>query len=277
MTRERWIGAVLMSVALLSTSYAHAHFKLLKPSSWLNEDELGGPQKGSPCGPGNAMPFVGDDMNPSPLSKAVTTFHAGETVTVELKETVYHPGYFRVSFAPKKAADATTADFPNPALTDPQACIYDKSAVKSAPHDNVLADGMFMVDSQNGTGRSLMQDVKLPNEPCEECSLQVVQVMEMHGGSSCYYFHCADIKIVAAEGGSAGSTPSETAGSMSAGTGATTPAKPTTPTKPNATNTSDSGCSIARLGARESAKAAWCLVGVAAVLLRRRRAHRSLK
>ncbi|HKP56527.1 MAG TPA: hypothetical protein VJV78_07405 [Polyangiales bacterium] len=55
---------------------ASAHFKLLKPTSWLKEDATGGPQKGSPCGPGNSG-FLGDDVQPVPTSGMVTEFHAG--------------------------------------------------------------------------------------------------------------------------------------------------------------------------------------------------------
>ena len=38
---------ILASVAANS---AQAHFKLLKPTSWVNEDDLGEPQKSPPCG-----------------------------------------------------------------------------------------------------------------------------------------------------------------------------------------------------------------------------------
>jgi hypothetical protein len=201
MNKPRWAGLALASFSLLCATPAFAHFRLVQPPSWLNEDSLGGPQKGSPCGPGNTLLILGDDVQPVPWSNAATTFSAGQTVVFQLEETVYHPGYFRVSLAHKKAAQATTADFPNPPLTDPVDCHYDTKAVATGAHDNVLADGLFMAEGQDGTGRSLMSAVKLPDEPCEECSLQVVQVMEGHPGSSCFYFHCADIKIVAAPSG----------------------------------------------------------------------------
>jgi hypothetical protein len=198
MRKERWVGLALAGFSLLCAARAEAHFRLVQPPSWLNEDSLGGPQKGSPCGPGNTMLILGDDVQPVPASNAVTTFSAGQTIVFQLDETVYHPGYFRVSLAHTKAASATTADFPNPPLTDTVNCHYDTQAVRTGAHDNVLADGLFMAEGQEGTNRSLMSSVTLPNEPCEACSLQVVQVMEGHPGSSCFYFHCADIKIVAA-------------------------------------------------------------------------------
>jgi Lytic polysaccharide mono-oxygenase, cellulose-degrading len=254
MNREQRIAGALMCLMVLCTTHAHAHFKLLKPTSWLTEDELGGPQKGSPCGSGNTRPFIGDDVQPIPASDAVTTFHAGETITVELQETVYHPGYFRISVAPTSAADATSADFPDPPLTDPVDCHYDHAAVQTHPHEDVLADGIFMAAEQNGTNRSLRQEVKLPSEPCESCTLQVVQVMEGHPASSCFYFHCADIKILPASGSAGSGTAGGTAGTS--GTGG---------------KTDSGGCSVARAGARSSTAAAWCLLGLASVFYRRRR------
>jgi hypothetical protein len=258
MNHTQWIGGAL-GVLLLSTT-AHAHFKVLQPASWLKEDSLGGPQKGSPCGPGNTRPFLGDDVQPVPVSDEVTTFHAGETISVQLQETVYHPGYFRIAFAKTRAADATTTDFPNPPLSDPDNCLFDKAAVKTGAHDNVLADGLFMVEEQSAPGRSLMQDVKLPNEPCEDCTLQIVQVMEAHPAQSCFYFHCADIAILPAEGASGSSLAAAADGGASA-----TPVKAAT---------DDGGCAVANAGARSSSAAAWwAMLGMATALYRR--AHRS--
>ena len=61
MTRVRWFGGVAAGALLLSAAPSEAHIKLLKPTSWLTEDDLGGPQKGSPCGPGNTKLFLGDE------------------------------------------------------------------------------------------------------------------------------------------------------------------------------------------------------------------------
>ncbi|MEY4511171.1 MAG: hypothetical protein RLZZ450_3293 [Pseudomonadota bacterium] len=197
MSKQHWAGLALASVSLFSTARVEAHFRLEQPPSWLHEDEVGGPQKGSPCGPGNRMLILGDDVQPVPTSGAVTSFSPGQTVTLELEETVYHPGYFRVSLARTTAARATTMDFPNPPLTDPVDCHFDAKAVATGAHGNVLADGLFMIEGQEGTNRSLKPSVTLPDEPCADCTLQIVQVMEGHPGSSCFYYHCADIKIVA--------------------------------------------------------------------------------
>jgi hypothetical protein len=247
-----WITGSVLGLFVLCSSQAHAHFKLLKPASWLNEDDLGAPQKGSPCGPGNTRPFIGDDKQPIPSSGARTTFHAGETITVEWQETIYHPGYFRISIADTSAAQATTDDFPDPALTDAMNCHYDRAAVMTTPHDDVLADGLFMADAVSGENRSLMQRVKLPDEPCENCTLQVVQVMEGHPASSCFYFHCAEIEILPHDGAGAAGTSGPT-------------------TTPPASSDDGGGCSIAHAGVRSSAGAFWFLLGVAWALWARTR------
>lgn len=241
-----FIGA-LASLALLYAAHAHAHFKLMIPLSWLNEDAQGGPQKGSPCGPGNSRPFIGDDVQPIPVSTAVNTYHAGETVTVKWQETVYHPGYFRISIAKTTAANATNDDFPDPPLTDTENCHYDESAVQTTPHGNVLADGLYMASDVTGTNRSLSQDVKLPDEPCEHCTLQVVQVMKDHPAASCFYFHCADLKIVAADTGGAGKGGGGTGSKNDSG-----------------------GCAVARAGSQHAANFGWCLLACAWIYKRRR-------
>jgi hypothetical protein len=184
---------------------ASAHFKLLKPASWLKEDSSGGPQKGSPCGPGNSG-FLGDDVQPVPTSGMLTEFHAGEMVEIELDETVPHPGYFRVALAKDRS------EFTIPAVDNPMSCALDLDKVPTGAHDNILADGLWKEASQP-SARHLTTMVKLPDQPCDKCTIQVVQVMKDHGLNSCYYYHCADIKILPA-GASTG-----TAGSSAAGSG----------------------------------------------------------
>ena len=101
---EKVVGSLLIA-GLLAASPVHAHFKLLKPASWLNEGDDGSPQKGGPCGPGGY-----DNANPIPATgKPPTSFHAGDTIDIEAQETVHHPGYFRVSLAETTAADAAMA------------------------------------------------------------------------------------------------------------------------------------------------------------------------
>jgi hypothetical protein len=251
------IAVTLLSLtSLLGASSAHAHFKLLKPASWLTEDELGAPQKGSPCGPGDARPFIGDDVQPVPASDAVTSFRAGETITVQWEETVYHPGYYRIALARTSPAAATSTHFADPPLIDPVECTYDEAAVRTGAHDDVLADGLFKADEQFSENRTLTHEVTLPDEPCDECTLQIVQVMKKHGASSCFYFHCAAIEILPADEGSPDrDAAAATGGRASAGAGGKDASGP-------ATDADDGGCSVVAPGTRGSSAAAWCLLAI---------------
>ena len=88
------IAAVLLCTGAVS-SPASAHFKLLKPVSWLVEDDTGNPQKVSPCG-------AGEDDASATKTGTVTTYKAGEKITVEWVDTIAHPGYFRIAVAAKR-------------------------------------------------------------------------------------------------------------------------------------------------------------------------------
>jgi hypothetical protein len=201
---------VLVTLSTLTCARpAAAHFHLVKPPSWLKEDMLGGPQKGGPCGPGGY-----DNVNPTPTSGAVTEFHAGETIEIDWVDTIAHPGYFRIALAENRD------DFKNPTIVQDGSCNFDESMVPKTASGNVLADGVHF-RTRNGfnaaPGMMFSQMVTLPNQPCDKCTLQVMQVMEndIKSLSQCYYFHCADIKILPA------GAPSSTGGT-SGGGGAST-------------------------------------------------------
>jgi hypothetical protein len=294
--------AVALVLACVVTSPVYAHIKLLKPASWLNEDNVGAPQKGAPCGPGGA-----DAITPVPMTGAApTAFQAGETISVEWQETIYHPGYFRIALA------ANAADLLDPVLADPVACSFDLASVPTGPHDNVLLDGLYKRTGLLGANGSFKQDVTLPTEPCDNCMLQVIQVMQDHGGSSCVYHHCAAIQILAAgatagtgaagtdaagTGGAAGSVGGGAAGiegNPTAGTGvgaagaagslggaagvtagvaaAAGAGAPVTGAAPSAPS---SGCAVVQRGASSTAPALPALLALVAglLLLRRRRAR----
>ena len=204
------LGSFVVLVGVSAAPHVQAHFKLLSPASWLKEDAVGGPQKGSPCGPGNSG-LLGDDVQPVPTSGAITEVHAGDVVSVDIQETIYHPGYFRIALAENRD------DFTIPPVDDPTSCAFDVNAVPTGAHDNVLMDGLFKETSAAGQTRHLMQDVTLPDKPCEKCTLQIVQVMLNHGLSSCYYYHCADLKILPKADAAGGSGAAGAAGMTSAG------------------------------------------------------------
>ena len=198
MNRTRSFGAGVVAAGLLMTASAQAHVKMLKPTPWIVESDGlagGNPQKAGPCGPGASDRPM--------LTNAITTFKAGETITVQWTETVGHPGYYRIALAENRA------DLKDPTVpfTSQNQCNVDHKKIPTGAHDNVLADGI-MIQEPNGPARpgypNFSFQVKLPDKPCEKCTLQLIQFMEAHP-PSCIYYHCADIKIVAA-GADAGVT-----------------------------------------------------------------------
>lgn len=183
-----WLS-VMALVSGASSTTAHAHIKLLQPEPWIVTDATGNPQKSGPCGttePGSAATNV------------VTTFKAGEEITVEWMETVDHPGHFRIALASNRA-ELVDPDLKPAAGT----CDYPAGSVPTEPHGNVLLDNVFPTTTAGGA-HMYSQQVKLPNEPCDHCTLQLIQWMTKHP-PSCLYYQCADIKIVAADQAQAGS------------------------------------------------------------------------
>lgn len=191
-----------------AASPVHAHFHLTYPDSWIVEDADGNPQKTGPCGPA---------ATDSPMETGkVTAFKAGQKITVTWIDTIAHPGHFRIALAKNRS------DLKDPDIQQDSSCMYDEKMVPMGPHDNVLDDGVAFrsaVGFNAKAGMMFSDEVTLPNEPCDNCTLQVMQVMEMdiQAISNCHYYHCANISITADGGGSAGSGTAGSAAGASAG------------------------------------------------------------
>jgi hypothetical protein len=164
--------AVLLSG--LSVATAHAHIQLDFPPQRYTD------QKAGPCG------RAGDPGR----GEIITVFEPGQLIMVSWRETINHPGHFRISFDADGQDDffipatETTCDTGLPVLAD---CIAD-----------LPGGGM--------TGMA----VTLPNIECENCTLQVIQVMTdkpPYGDGNDIYYQCADIALRAGGGPDAGPTP----------------------------------------------------------------------
>jgi hypothetical protein len=185
------IVAVFLGTAPL---FADGHFKLVEPASRLVEDQRGDPQKLGPCG--------GTSANAGTPTGVVNQAAGGSKLHIKIQETIYHPGFYRVSLA-VKSIDELPAD-PVAVTRDTEKGPWSISgAIQSNPQMPVLADGLFSHRTRPAAGTQLPPwetDVTLPNINCEKCTLQIVQFMEDHGynkdGGSTYH-HCADIKITA--------------------------------------------------------------------------------
>jgi MYXO-CTERM domain-containing protein len=269
-------------VALFSSSAA-AHIELVDP---LPRYALPG-NKSCPCGDGDSnrtcRVTAAESTDPN-RSTNVRTFEAGSTITVVAEEYIDHAGRMRVAFDPD---GADLSDF----------------------NDNILMD----VADPSEAGLSATDprvwefQVQLPNMTCDNCTLQVVQVMNgittaavMDPAPLSTYYTCADIRLVpagsleAGEGGSSGSGGSANAGEAggpsaggAAGSGGASAGSGGTATGAAGTSTGaagsgsvdeadegeeeDSGCAFR--ASENSSAAGWALalLGLAAALRRRQR------
>lgn len=107
-------------------------------------------------------------------------FAPGETIVMEWDETVDHPGHYRI------AIDMDGDDsFKNPSTPDDA---FPETLVEP------IADKV---------GGHYTQEVTLPETPCDNCTLQLIQVMTTRVPYNSFYYQCADITI--GEGGGDGS------------------------------------------------------------------------
>ncbi len=161
---------------------SEAHFVLQQPAAATEQNALGNPQKAPPCG---------DDGSAVPTGE-VTTYAPGDTVTIAIDETVYHPGHYRVALAINDPSE-----LPEPPPVTPGATPCGSAPIDPNPEFPVLADGLFEHSEMFGKPQSI--DITLPDDvTCTGCTLQVIQFMSDHAlndPGGCYYHHCATIAI----------------------------------------------------------------------------------
>lgn len=186
------ISAMLcVSAMLLAAGPASAHFILMAPDSWIEANPLGDPQKATPCG-------TSADTVARPTGK-ITALRGGDSVHIKIKETIYHPGHYRVALAVLDRAELP-ADPEAQTRESARGPISVSAKIDPAPKPPVLADGLFVHRQPPAKDTFWETDVKLPNINCGMCTLQVIQFMEEHGlnrEGEFTYHHCADLKITA--------------------------------------------------------------------------------
>ena len=165
----RVVAAAVVVCSSLLPALASAHIGLDAPTSRYGPDAL----KPGPCG-----------SSDSRRSANVTYYEPGETIEVRWDEYIDHPGHYRIAFD----ADGDD-DFVDP-----------KEMMELYSNDAVLLDGI----SDKGYGeRDYVATVTLPDIECDNCTLQVIQVMydkppyETPGND--IYYQCADLVLI--EGG----------------------------------------------------------------------------
>jgi hypothetical protein len=184
-------AALAAGFQLLSTN-ALAHIELQLPMNRYS-DIKAGDNKSCPCGSGTTNRSCRkpeEFADPDRSEDRVTTFAPGDTITVRFDEYVGHGGRYRIAFDP----DGASLD---------------------AFNENILLDEPDPSGNVGNMGQGSMWQfqVTLPNMTCDNCSLQLIQVMDGNtvdpvlnpvdrGGT---YFQCAD--IVLANGTPAGGIP----------------------------------------------------------------------
>ena len=157
--------ALFVAFATLSPADARAHLGLDVPTSRYGPDTL----KTGPCGVGGGE-----------RTTNVTYYEPGETIEVRWDEYVDHPGHYRIAFD-----DDGDDDFVDPA-----------TMMELDSNDTVLLDGI----ADKGQGeRDYVATVTLPELTCDNCTLQVIQVMYdklpyTTPGNDIYY-QCADLVL----------------------------------------------------------------------------------
>jgi hypothetical protein len=185
-----WFLASLVGVLVaLFVRSASAHIQITYP---VPREGTATPQlKSQPCGT--------TGLNRSTNPARITTFRPGETITVRWTETVGHPGHFRIAFLQNGNA-----------FTDPTSY----TDIQATPVLPVLKDG---IADMAQTGTMYMTQVTLPQVECNNCTLQVIQVMTDKppfspsppvGTGDDVYHQCADLILSYGDGG----TPTPDAG-----------------------------------------------------------------
>ena len=159
---------------------AQAHITMTKPAPRTTANKAG------PCGTAG-----------STRGTKVATFAPGETITVEWDENVDHPGHYRIAFD-----DSGDDVFVNP----------------NNPDDNFPFTLMEPIADK--AGGHYTQDITLPTTPCDNCTLQLMQIMTTTVPYNSFYYQCADITISGdvPPGGGGGDDTGDTSGGCSTGT-----------------------------------------------------------
>lgn len=179
--------AAAMTLALAAAG-AQAHFRLLEPASWIEEDDRGDPQKLAPCG--------GTIDNPGMRSGLSTDVTGGEMLRIVVEETVFHPGHYRIALA--RRPNWLPDDPPVTMKETERGLRSDRAEIQANPEPPLLADGLWEhYERRTGLWET---EIEVPNIDCEGCFLQVIQFMSEHpgfreGGFS--YHHCAVLNITA--------------------------------------------------------------------------------
>jgi hypothetical protein len=188
---------------------AAAHIELTEPKARYEVTGLDTGIKGCPCGvatgtgpqeSNRTCNVERDGSDPNRNVERASSYVAGSKLTIKFDETIDHPGRYRVAF-------------------DPEGADFDDF------NDTVLAD---VPDPRDGTGARELE-ITLPNMACDNCTLQLTQVMEVSvdepvDGDNLEnlstYYTCIDITLTGGEGDTSDAASSDTGSDSTRASGA---------------------------------------------------------
>jgi hypothetical protein len=206
--RRASLMVVSTTFGLLSASTVSAHIDLLEPEARAHGTAARGDTdidensslKSGPCG-----------QMVSGRSQRVATYAPGQTIQVRVREENAHVSYLRVSL------DLDGEDFPRRTQVPAGPETQDEAAAAEAA---LGGEGLLAVYREDNDTPGFVHelDVTLPDQTCDNCTLQVLQFM-YDDPAAPYYFQCADL-VIADAGGmqDAGAAP-QNGGAGSVGTG----------------------------------------------------------
>jgi len=209
------VKSITFLAMLAASGSAFAHISLEQGGTHLSRDgdsEL----KVAPCGKAG-----------STRGTNVYTYAPGATITVRFVETIPHPSYFRFAF--QQSGDN---EFKEPASIKPidpnRSCPIDSGDHCGSSDFYNTPNVLPMMDNLDphlaGSSKTWEYKVTLPNVECDNCTLQLIQVMEdntFHGdydptpgvGIEDLYHQCIDLVL------KTGAPSSNDAGAGAGGTG----------------------------------------------------------
>jgi hypothetical protein len=146
-----------LTLISLAPATSWGHARILPAGPVPPRDPNPGIKAPAPCGPA------------APGSGVRTILTAGSVLNFRWEETINHPGQYRIAFSP----DGVNG--------------FDQNILATIP------------DVQDGGGlpHQYNANITLPNTPCNNCALQLIQVMTDRNPPTNYY-SCADIMLVPA-------------------------------------------------------------------------------
>lgn len=183
------LSAVLLGVALSAAAgQASAHIDLKRAGTHVamyEQGAAGRDTKIAPCGNAEGAEATGAEY----------TYKPGETITVSLAEYVPHPGYFRIAFDNDGFDDFLSPRWIVPMepenreggcpINDEDECRVGDYMTEGDFYNNasVLMDNLNP-HTRATAERSYTWEVTLPEMECDNCTLQIIQVMMDPAGTA---------------------------------------------------------------------------------------------